>query len=246
MDSFKRNSAVVVLFAKAPEPGQVKTRLRPVLSEALCARLQEAFLLDTLHFTDGLPCDRAIACTPTPAHPFFLRCGQERSLTLIPQEGRELGERMRNAFRWGFSQGYGKVILIGCDTPTLPPHFIREGLVQLDRHAWVVGPSRDGGYYLIGARSGSYTESDRPGPDLFSGMAWGTDQVLTETISRLNGSAVRCHLLPFWYDIDRPEDLRFLKTHLQILEADGTALPKETYPLIQKIDLRPPAEGGSR
>ncbi|HIE65531.1 MAG: TIGR04282 family arsenosugar biosynthesis glycosyltransferase [Nitrospira sp.] len=218
---------LLIIFAKAPEPGQVKTRLLPFLSPEQAATLHEAFILDTLVNTERLPLQHALACTPSPEHPFFRQCGMEHTLLFVQQEGKHLGERMNHALEWGFSKGFEKVLLIGSDTPTLPKQFIREGLDRLDTHPWVIGPSLDGGYYLIGGTA--------PLPGLFNGVRWGTDEVLTKTLKMLEKQKTPCHLLPFWYDIDRPKDLVLLKSHITLSKAQGDFYPKLTWDKIEKL-----------
>lgn len=217
---------LLILFAKAPEAGRVKTRMTPFLSEAAAAELQRALVLDTLQLTDSLPLQRAVACLPAIDHPFFLQCGRERRLLFFQQQGATLGDRMKAAFEWGFSRGFQKVLLLGCDTPNLPPRLIEEAISRLPSFALVLGPSIDGGYYLIGARP--------PVPDLFDGIAWGTDTVLSATLGKVAKQEIRGHLLPFWYDIDRPADLAFLKAHLGLLEGQGTTAAKETRCVIER------------
>ena len=218
---------LLILFAKAPEPGRVKTRMVPFLSEEAASQLQRAFLLDTLQLTDSLLLRRAVACLPTSDHPFFLMCGKERPLLFLNQAGADLGERMRNAFEWGFSKGFQKVLLLGGDTPTLPADFIKEAIDRLDSFDVVVGPSIDGGYYLIGGRV--------PIPALFEGIAWGTNTVMAMTLQKARGQQLACHLLPFWYDIDRPEDLIFLKAHLALFKEQGIVPAKETLQMIEQL-----------
>lgn len=217
---------LLILFAKAPEPGEVKTRMVPFLTEEAASQLQRAFFLDTLQLTDSLLIQRAIACLPSSDHPFFLQCGKERPLLLLNQTGADLGERMKNALAWGFSKGYQKVLLLGGDLPTLPAEFIKEGIDRLDSSDVVIGPSIDGGYYLIGGRS--------PIPVLFEGIAWGTNTVLTTTLQKVAQQQLICHLLPFWYDIDRPEDLTFLKAHLAVMKGEGMITAKETRQMIEQ------------
>ncbi len=227
-DSLEYANALLVLFCKAPESGRVKTRLLPVLSPEAAADLHRAFIADTLHLTDALAdrlgVQRALACTPSVHHPFFVACARARpSMRLIQQTGDDLGERMKNVLTWGFSEGFKKIVLIGCDSPTLPEAFIREAFRQLGPDPCVpcvLGPSGDGGYYLIGAHKSA--------PDLFEAMPWGTGRVMTETLRRLNAQQSPCFLLPFWYDIDRPEDLRFLAEHLPLLTRLGQPIPQET------------------
>jgi len=218
---------LLIIFAKTPEPGRVKTRLLPILSPVEAASLHESFILDTLSYTKPLPLQRAMACTPTPDHPFFRQCTVEPPLLFVQQEGKDLGERMKHAMEWGFSKGFEKILLIGSDTPTLPARFIQEGLHLLDTRPWVIGPSTDGGYYLIGGKA--------PLPGLFSGIRWGTDEVLIKTLEKLERQKTSCHLLPFFYDIDRPKDLILLKSHIKISRASGTPYPKRTWKNIEKL-----------
>ncbi len=223
--------ALLVLFCKAPEAGAVKTRLLPCLSKEATARLHAAFITDTLHLTDGLGVQRALACAPSIHHPFFVECAREHVLRRIQQTGDDLGERMKNVLTWGFSEGFAKIVLIGCDSPTLPEAFIREAFGQLSTSPCVLGPSGDGGYYLIGA---SALAADLI-PDLLSGISWGTGRVMTETLRKLNAKNVSCALLPFWYDIDRPDDLDFLKEHLALLERQGEPTPRATQAVMQSL-----------
>ncbi len=219
---------LLILFAKAPEPGRVKTRLIPFLSEKAASQLQKAFFLDTLQLTDPLLLRRAVACLPDSEHPFFLQCATERPLLFLNQKGADLGERMKNAFEWGFSRGFQKVILLGSDSPTLPSGFIQEAVDRLESFPLVLGPSVDGGYYLIGSRP--------PVPAVFDGIEWGTNRVLAATLEKITRRRVRCHLLPFWYDIDRPEDLAFLKGHLALLKEEGIITAKETRQMIMQLE----------
>lgn len=223
----KKKDAIVIIFAKAPEPGSVKSRLHSMLDPEERARLQAAMILDTLHLSDPLPCRRVLACSPGVDHPFFVRCRRERSLDLIRQEGALLGDRMRGAFLWGFAEGYQRVILIGCDAPTLPADLIRQALDHLERAPVVIGPSLDGGYYLIGARP--------PLVDLFNGIQWGSDRVLSATLQKVNAEKLDCALLPFWYDIDRPADLIFLRERLALDRRQGALLPKETDHFLRSL-----------
>ena len=207
---------LLILFVKAPGGRDVKTRLKSVLTLKKRGQLYEAFILDTLALSASLPTQRALACTPDITDPFFTRCQKEHATLLVQQEGDTLGDRMKNAFQWAFSLGFTKVIIIGSDSPTLPPSFLEEAFKQLHTVPIVLGPATDGGYYLIGARP--------PLPDIFSGIPWGASTVFLETIRRLR----RFHLLPFWYDVDRPDDLAFLKEHLAYLRRKKLPFAQET------------------
>ncbi|MFQ5598773.1 MAG: TIGR04282 family arsenosugar biosynthesis glycosyltransferase [Nitrospiria bacterium] len=222
-------SNLLIIFAKAPEPGQVKTRLSPYISKRNAAKLYEAFMIDTLAFTVHIPADRALACSPNPDHPFFSRCKANHPLRTFAQQGTNLGARMKHAFEWGYSKAFEKVILIGSDAPTLPTAFIRDAFDCLSRRDVVLGPSLDGGYYLIGAKT--------PLPDIFSHQDWSSERVLRNTLKKLNDEKQSYELLPFWYDIDRPDDLFFLIEHLKYQSCRGTPLPKATSDMLGAIGV---------
>ncbi len=221
---------LLILFAKSPEPGRVKTRLLPLFNKEETAKLQEAFILDSLHLIQALNANKAMACSPDTTHPFFHHCEKEHAIPLIPQEGKDLGERMKNAFSWAFSNHFHKVVIIGSDSPTLPRAFIRKAFQALEARSIVLGPSLDGGYYLIGASA--------PLPDLFSKIPWGTASVLTQTLMRLNEMKIPTSLLPFWYDIDRPDDVAFLKAHLANVDGDEGLRPNYTMELLSIWDRK--------
>ena len=220
---------LLILFAKAPEGNQVKTRLQSVLTPAQRGALCKAFIQDTLDRTSTLPVRQVIACAPDVRHPFFQACRKQYSLQLFTQTGKTLGDRMQHAFSWGFRQGAQKVILIGADTPTLSPVLIQAALTALDQAPIVIGPSLDGGYYLIGATAKSFHVLN----NLFSGIRWGTQTVLLRTLRKLQRIGHR--LLPFWYDIDRPTDLDFLSIHIASLKQQGEPIPKRVLQFLRSL-----------
>ncbi len=220
-------SNLLIIFAKAPEPGAVKTRLSPFLSKTQAAELQKAFLEDLLQTTEIKNIERVIACRPTTDHPFFQACKTQHSLELIQQEGKDLGEGMKNSLQWGLKKGFKKVVIIGSDSPTLPAQFIADAFEALSKNDVVLGPSLDGGYYLIGGITVI--------PTLFSGFAWGTETVLTQTLEKLNTEKIPFHLLPFWYDIDRPQDLSFLKEHLEYLNTPNEDIAHATFKILSSF-----------
>jgi uncharacterized protein len=199
-------SALLLIFAKAPVPGQVKTRLSPPLTPAQAAALYGCFLQDVLTEMAGLEeMALAVAYNPASAREFFLNSTPDR-VHLVAQAGADLGARLLRAFDWGFAQGYEAVLIRNSDSPDLPGAFIREGREVLlsGRADVVLGPCPDGGYYLVGLR--------RPCPELFQGIAWSTDAVLQQTLGRSGRLGLRPHLLPSWADID---DLNGLRNFLQ-------------------------------
>ncbi len=206
--------AALILFAKAPVPGQVKTRLCPPLTPDEAATLHGSFVLDALErsrdaMNQGrLSLDRFVACSPSPEHVFFKVLEERHHVQLLPQIGEDLGLRMQQAFRTVLGRGYGRVLLQGTDLPSLPNSRHAEALTLLVDHDVVLGPSLDGGYYLIGLT--------RPIPELFVDIPWSTDHVFSLTVKKTDSLGLRTALLPACRDIDRLEDV------LALIEESGT------------------------
>ncbi|MEW6682083.1 MAG: TIGR04282 family arsenosugar biosynthesis glycosyltransferase [Nitrospirota bacterium] len=196
-------TCALAVFAKAPIPGTVKTRLIPPLTSEEAARLHAALVEDTLCRTAALDMVRYLACTPDIRHPFLQACAQRYGARLIAQGAGDLGDRMLRVVKTLLAR-HGKVLLVGTDSPTLPLEFVAEAEDRLNAADLVFGPSEDGGYYLLGQR--------RLYPEIFRGVAWGGADVLRATLAKLDPSRVR--LLPPWYDVDRPEDLARLRHDL--------------------------------
>ncbi len=199
--------AVVAVMAKAPRAGVVKTRLCPPLSADEAAGLYRCFLLDTIDRIRALEGTTvAIAYAPPEDRAFFEEAGPE--LILVPQRGSDLGTRLANVFDQLFGRGFGAVLAMGADTPTLPGEFLRRGLDALadPRLDVALGPTEDGGYYLIGLRA--------PRPDLFEGIPWSTSRVFDETMRRARAATLNVAVLPRWYDVDTADDLRRLRASL--------------------------------
>jgi len=201
-------STALVVFAKAPIPGQVKTRLCPPLTPDEAATLHGSFVLDMLERTKTattqfkLPLDRYLACAPSSTHVFFKIMEERQGVKLIDQVGDDLGGRMTQAFDVLFSRGYHRVVIVGTDVPTLPLDYFKQALAQLETHDLVLGPALDGGYYLIGLR--------KPAPDLFADIPWSTDRVLTLTQEKAHGLRLTTATIPPWRDVDTIEDLAAL------------------------------------
>jgi rSAM/selenodomain-associated transferase 1 len=192
---------LLIIFAKEPAPGQVKTRLCPPLSPQAAARLYRQFLEDVLEEMARLTqMTIALAYTPASARPFFHHLAAP-GLPLTAQAGKDLGERLRQAFAWGFAQGVQTVLIRNSDSPDLPGRLVLVAREALDRgQAQVVlGPSPDGGYYLVGLQS--------PQPQLFHDITWSGPTVLADTLARAASLGLTVHLLPPWPDIDTCDDL---------------------------------------
>lgn len=198
--------SALVIFAKAPIPGQVKTRLCPPLTADEAATLHGSFVLDQLERTKAaiakfrLPAVRVLACAPSSTHVFFKILGERQGVRLLDQVGAELGARMHASFMRLFADGFRRVVLVGTDVPSLPLTHYRQAFDLLETHDLVLGPARDGGYYLIGLT--------QPVADLFHDIPWSTDHVLATTRERAAGRALKTALLPTWRDVDTLDDLR--------------------------------------
>jgi uncharacterized protein len=198
-------STALVIFAKAPIPGQVKTRLCPPLTPDEAATLHGSFVLDTLERTKAAALklkpsfDRYLACSPSATHVFFKIMEERQGAKLIDQVGDDLGTRMNQACNTLFAHGYRQVLLIGTDVPTLPLDHFRQALTSLEHHDLVLGPAFDGGYYLIGLK--------RMAPELFVDIPWSTDQVLRLTQEKAAGIGLKTSLIQPWRDIDTLADL---------------------------------------
>jgi uncharacterized protein len=201
-------STALVIFAKAPVPGQVKTRLCPPLTPDEAATLHGSFVLDTLERTKAaiakgcLSVDRYIACLPSASLVFFKILEERHGVRLFDQVGDDLGQRMYRAFADLFGLGYRQVFIVGTDVPTLPLSVFQQAVSLIESHDLVLGPATDGGYYLIGLQ--------RPVPELFTGVPWSTASVLAATRQNASSLGLTIGLLKDWRDIDVPEDLRAL------------------------------------
>jgi hypothetical protein len=198
---------VLIIFAKEPALGQVKTRLCPPLSAQAAAHLYGQFLEDVLEEMGKLSgMEVALAYTPASARDFFQQLAAP-GMRLTPQAGDDLGSRLRQAFDWGFAPGAGSVLIRNTDSPDLPGFVVMEAAEVLERGSAqvVLGPCPDGGYYLVGLRS--------PQPQLFHHISWSGPAVLAETLAQAERLGLTVHLLPLWPDIDTFEDvLAFVKS----------------------------------
>ncbi|MGE5305774.1 MAG: TIGR04282 family arsenosugar biosynthesis glycosyltransferase [Alphaproteobacteria bacterium] len=206
-------------MAKAPLAGQVKTRLLPALSPEQAARLAKALLVDQLnHVRKMESADLFLAFAPAKARPLMARLAPP-FFSLFPQQGANLGARMQAVFEKLFRAGYKRVVLIGSDLAAVPLSFFAQAYHFLEsrERRVALGPSRDGGYYLVGC--------NRPTPGLFSKMRWGHDAVLKQTLDRLARLKIGHDLLPVWYDVDTPEDVRALRAELDLASL-ANAMPE--------------------
>lgn len=208
--------AELLVFAKAPVAGQVKTRLAPAVGETEAAALHEWLALRTLHMaTRARVAPVSLWCSPHTRHPFFRACRSTFDITLRTQRGRDLGERMANAVARTLAHSR-YALLIGTDCPLLSCTDLVNAFAALqDGCDAVLGPAEDGGYVLIGLR--------RDLPELFCGVEWGSEWVLAQTRGCLSALGLRWHELPARWDVDRPVDLERLRREL------ASEFPQDRY-----------------
>jgi uncharacterized protein len=195
------DSKHLILFARYPLPGSAKTRLIPALGAEGAAALHRRLVLRTLR-TANRACRAVLANLEVRSEG-----GTEQAMShwlgdsvrFLPQGSGDLGERMAGAFDESFRTGSTATVIIGSDCPDLSADVIAAGFARLTAAPAVLGPARDGGYYLIGL--------SRPMPELFRGIPWGTDRVLADSLAVLQRQGCKPALLNHLEDIDRPEDL---------------------------------------
>ena len=189
----------LVVMGKTPVPGLVKTRLVPALSEVEAATLYTRFIEDTFINLSSLSGIKLFFALDNGASSSVLNYSLPKGVKIIDQSGATLGEKLSNVFKELFNDGYARIAIIGSDSPDLPVEFISKAFKELGAHSTkvVIGPSEDGGYYLIALPR----VDDRP----FSGsIKWSTPSVFADTVALLGDDAI---ILKPWYDIDEPGDI---------------------------------------
>jgi rSAM/selenodomain-associated transferase 1 len=200
----------LIVFVKAPVPGKVKTRLQPCLSPETITEIY-TFITEILEKCDRLKgISRFLGCTPTKEDDFLKSMSRDHKMRAFNQRGLDLGGKIINAFKDFLKKGYGEVVIIGSDSPTIPPDYIRMAFSELRKNDFVLGPCCDGGLYLVGAKR-------KITPDIFQDIPWDTSEVLNRTLRNLYSLNIKFSMLHFWYDVDTIDDLRFLENHRQYL-----------------------------
>ncbi|MBK1644346.1 flagellar biosynthesis protein FlgB [Thiocapsa imhoffii] len=191
--------ARILVFAKAPVPGRVKTRLTPVLTPARAAALAHDLLVECVErLTRTALAPLELWCAPDSSHPCFQALAAAHGLSLHRQQGRDLGERLA----WATAEALRRseaVLLVGTDSPELDAEYCARALAGLEQAPSVIGPAEDGGYVLLGLKTMV--------PEIFRDMPWGSATVGALTRSRLHGLGHDCIQLPMLWDLDRPADL---------------------------------------
>lgn len=204
------NDARLLIFARAPRPGQCKTRLGGLLGETGAAEFHAALVQRSVRTFSAQPrCRPELWCAPDTSHALFRQLRQQYAIPLYRQPAGDLGVRMATAARQRLQQ-YTKVILMGTDCPLLEPHHLGAVLEDLDNgYDASIIPAEDGGYVMLGLR--------RFDAGLFTAMDWGTDRVMTQTAARLARIGWRWRRHQALWDIDRTEDyVRFTELRLEL------------------------------
>lgn len=216
----------LIVFSRYPRLGRVKTRLSKVLTAEECLNLHWAMLTDTLDRMALLQWDSHLFlgdCSIEELSQFQHKIEGLSKWRLHLQEGSDLGERMWHAYR-KVAKGSKGVIFLGSDTPSVPLSYLRQALKKLCFFSVVIGPSEDGGYYLLALSQAR--------KNIFKNISWGTPNVLKQTKCRLNTNEY-C-LLPQWYDVDDALDLQRLKGEL---DENFGGPPSQTKLFLRQVQL---------
>ncbi|HET6273917.1 MAG TPA: TIGR04282 family arsenosugar biosynthesis glycosyltransferase [Bacteroidota bacterium] len=200
----------LIMFAKLPRAGEVKTRLGRAVGMDRAADIYKELAEHAFGIADEL------ASSGTKVYLFYdpIATGQDirswikRRFSYVPQQGRSLGDRMQHAFAVTVGDGAQQTVIIGTDVPELQASMVNNAFNRLANHDIVVGPSLDGGYFLLGMTA--------PIKDVFNGVEWSTDQVFDGTMARIRQLDLSCSVLPALADIDTEQDLREYETRIRL------------------------------
>jgi len=192
----------LIIFVKAPVAGKVKTRLVPPLTYEQACKLYRSWAQDTYEtfcLLNDIHLEIAYdAHVDFPTPNWLSR--ESRDVSFFRQRGKNLSERLIHAFTQAFQNGAERVIIIGSDSPGLPIKYILEAFESLRNNNIVIGPTEDGGFYLIGFKN-------KVVPEVFINVEWSTSNVFSMTMQNAININLSTHVLPRYFDIDRPEDL---------------------------------------
>jgi rSAM/selenodomain-associated transferase 1 len=210
-DPSLQSFCALAIMAKAPRPGRVKTRLSPPLTPEQAAAINRCFLMDTTANIGDLAreggCAGVISYTPVGDEHLFEGLLPDK-YQLVPQRGDAFGERLSATVQDLFACGFGSVCLIDSDSPTVPREAFARAVEVLDKPGdrIVVGPSNDGGYYLVGMK--------RMHTEIFENIPWSTSSVFSDTVAAVHRLGIELVTLPLWYDVDDSETLTILRDEL--------------------------------
>jgi uncharacterized protein len=194
-------NCAIVIMAKFPEPGKVKTRLQPFITPNDSAQLAMCFLKDTVNKAKYVSDNVIISFSPVEKSVEFNELFSENIL-FFAQTGNDLGERMLSAFRFAFEQKFTSVVMIGTDSPTFPTEFLLKAFEHLEKSEAVIGETTDGGFYLIGL--------NRLYNNAFKDIEWSSEKTFEQTKSNFFRLGIKYSEIPVWYDVDTQHDLEKL------------------------------------
>ncbi len=201
----------IIIMAKVPLAGNVKTRLEMILSPEKCAQLAAAFLQDAENKAKSVCEDTFVAYFPADKFKNLERTLQKDHI-FVEQKGENLGDRMFHAFEFVFSRQFEEVVMIGTDSPTFPFDYLEQAFEYLETNSDVVlGKTEDGGFYLIGLRVLRR--------EIFENVAWSSPQTFEQVFENIRKLELHLRETPAWYDIDEVQDLIQLKH--EILQNDN-------------------------
>ena len=218
MSAAAESQTCLIVFAKTPVRGSVKTRMRPFLSDEDCLRLHTLLLrlwMGRLRHWDLGQVHKAVFLTPSARAQPDLKLDTPEDVAVETQQGEGLGERLSDALKQKWNEGFRKLVFIGTDSPVLGIEDLQAAFQALDQSEVVLGPATDGGYYLIGFSTLL--------PALFSGISWGTSEVFRETVQQLETNSIRWQCLRESFDLDTYEDL--VNFH-RLLKESPSVLPR--------------------
>ena len=216
------------IFIKVPEEGTVKTRLIPPLSGSEACNLYRAFMVDLFQRIHKLK-KLAVTAFYSGADPTQLEEMIPKGWALAAQQGETLGERLQNAFTNLLKEEGSYAVIIGSDSPDIPLLAIKRAYTKLKHKDVVLGPSADGGYYLVGLK--------KQIPELFENIPWSEDAVLRRTLEIVASQNMSLSLLPLWYDVDTPNSLELLKTMMLAKRIERSGILHSTETALSKIHL---------
>ncbi len=216
-------TTAIVVFAKEPHAGRVKMRMSRALGPEKAAELYRCFIVDTLEMIRPLPVARKdLGYMPEDARDYFRELvAPFLDISTFAQQGDDVGERLQHAFQREISSGAEHIISIDTNAPTLPRRYIEEAFDSLHKVDAVLGPTFEGGIYLVGSRL--------PTTVLFEGVPWGTPDVFRQMVFNVSSAGLSLKSLGPWYNVDTEHTCQFMKAHLNALSHSGVKeLPRET------------------
>lgn len=192
----------LIIFVKYPNPGKVKTRIAKVIGNEKAANLYSSlvyYIINKIAISDNFKV--SIAFTPHNKKKLIKNWINKDGVYYFPQSGKTLGEKISNSFDYSFSNGFQNTIVIGSDCIELDHKIIKTAFAHLDNNSdCVIGPTYDGGYYLIGLRYKNFSY-------IFEDISWSSNSVFDETIKKINSLNLRCAILKKFNDIDDVNDI---------------------------------------